>query len=201
MPKTQKVFFLGLVLILMLPAASAWSRETVVVAAQAGECMLSVEADEEWHTLRLRAHHPDYKGCKISKNDMILILAAAFAKTEPPMLKGEYRSLFIGRLIDYPWLSHYLANAAYQYPGWSKKQGKPKTRTEGINNFVARVLFNETLLMPIQAELAKQGYRIAGVTVEKVLVGSFRELPFYQGKIAAGLVPYDAMVWFRLQKN
>jgi len=199
MPKMQKMVSTGIILIFLLSSVCAWSRETAVIAAQSGECTLRVVADDEWHTLRLRAHHPKYKGCNVSEDDMISILAAAFSKTKPPMLKGEYASVFIGRLIDYPWLSHYLANAAYRDSEWSLKKGKP--RTMGINNFVSRVLFNQSLVRPLQTELAKHGYRIAGVSVEKVLVGGFRELPFYQGKIAAGWVPYDAMVWFLLQKN
>lgn len=191
--------FTGLMMAFLLLAASAWSRETTVVAAQSGECTLSVEADDVWHTLRLRAHHPKYKGCNISEDDIISILAAAFSKTGPPALKSDYSSLFIGRLIDYPWLSHYLANTACHDSAWSVKKGKP--RMMDVNRYVTRVLFNKTLLMPIQTELTKHGYRIAGVTVEKVLVGSFRELPFYQGKIARGSIPYDAQVWLRLQKN
>jgi len=199
MQKIQKMIFTGLMMAFLLLAASAWSRETTVVAAQSGECTLSVEADDEWHTLRLRAHHPKYKGCNISVDEIISILAAAFSKTEPPTLKGDYSSLSVGRLIDYPWLSHYLANTAYRDSAWSVKKGKP--RTMDVNHYVARVLFNKKVLLPIQTELAKHGYRIAGVTVEKVLVGGFRELPFYPGKIAGGSIPYDAQIWLQLQKN
>jgi hypothetical protein len=37
--------------------------------------------------------------------------------------------------------------------------------------------------------------------VEKVLVGGLREVPLYQGAMKPGLVPYDAIVWLRLEKN
>jgi hypothetical protein len=53
----------------------------------------------------------------------------------------------------------------------------------------------------IEGPLARGGYRILGVTVEKVLVGGFREVPLYQGKMHPGKVPYDAQVWFRLSKE
>ncbi len=36
--------------------------------------------------------------------------------------------------------------------------------------------------------------------VEKVLVGTVRDLTFYEGDPFTGRVPYDAMVWFKLEK-
>jgi hypothetical protein len=48
---------------------------------------------------------------------------------------------------------------------------------------------------------AQGGYRIICVSVEKVLVGGFGEVPHYRGEMAPGLVPYDAMVWFRFEKD
>ena len=72
----------------------------------------------------------------------------------------------------------------------------------GFNNYVAHILFNQKLLASIQTTLAKAGYRIIGVTVEKVLVGGFRDVPLYhRGDHVRGSVPYDAQVWFGLQKN
>jgi hypothetical protein len=185
--------------IFLLSSASAWSRESLVITVPSGECSLSVEADNEWHTLRLRAHHPRYERCEIAQEDMISALVAAFSKTEPPALTGEYSSLFLGRLIDYPWLAHTLATAAYRDPGWNAKKGKP--RALEINHYVARVLHNPEWLAPIENVMARHGYRISGVSVEKVLVGGFRDQPFYQGKTRAGLIPFDAQVWLRLRKN
>ena len=59
------------------------------------------------------------------------------------------------------------------------------------------MLFRKELMAEIETALEKGGYRIVGVTVEKVLVGGFREIPFYQGKALSGRVPYDAQVWLR----
>ncbi|MGZ8144272.1 MAG: hypothetical protein ACXW0L_07080, partial [Methylosarcina sp.] len=70
-----------------------------------------------------------------------------------------------------------------------------------INHYVARVLHNPELLAPIENVMARHGYRISGVSVEKVLVGDFRDLPFYEGKTHAGSIPFDAQVWLRLRKN
>ena len=71
----------------------------------------------------------------------------------------------------------------------------------GINKYVSRLLFAKDLIEPIEAVLVKGNYKIVGVTVEKVLVGSFREIPLYQGVAFTGKVPYDAQVWLRLERN
>lgn len=193
-----KTILFGLILLLTLPSRNAWPGDAVIVSVPAGECTVSVEANDEWHTLRLRAHHPDYKGCHIAEDGMIKPLEAAFLKTEFPALKGDYSSLSIGRLIDYPWLSQYLADTAYSDHGWNSKKGKPVGM--GFNNYVAHILFNLKLLESLQTTLAKAGYRIVGVSVEKVLVGGFHDVPLYRGDHVRGSVPYDAQIWFRLQK-
>jgi len=192
-------YILGFILFFSLSGTIASSQDLVIVSSKAGECDLTVESNEKWHTLRLRAHHPKYKGCHIDKNSMLLVLNAAFLKTDSPKLDGQYSSLFIGRLIDYPWLSQYLATTAYRDHGWDSKKGKPVAID--INKYVSQVLFRKELIAQIEPAFAKGGYRVVGVTVEKVLVGGFSEVPLYQGKMFSGKVPYDAQVWFRLEKN
>jgi hypothetical protein len=42
---------------------------------------------------------------------------------------------------------------------------------------------------------------VISTTVEKVLVGGFGDVPLWQGKMAPAKLPYDAMVWFRLERK
>ncbi len=192
-------YLLGLILVFSLSGTIASSQEVVIVSSKAGECDLTVESNEKWHTLRLRAHHPKYKGCHIDKDAMVSVLSAAFSKNDSLKREGSYSSLSIGRMIDYPWLSQYLATTAYRDRGWDSKKGKPAVMD--INKYVSRVLFRKELMVQIETVFEKGGYRVVGVTVEKVLVGGFREVPFYQEKMHPGRVPYDAQVWFRLERN
>jgi hypothetical protein len=130
---------------------------------------------------------------------MVSILDEAFLKKDSPKPEGTYSSLSIGRLIDFPWLSQYLATTANRDRGWDSKKGKPVAMD--INKYVSQLLFGRELIEQIEAPFTKGGYRIVSVSVEKVLVGGFREVPLYQGKMSSGKVPYDAQVWFRLEKN
>jgi len=192
-------YLLGFILVFSLSNTIASSQDQVIVSSKAGECDLSLESNEKWHTLRLRAHHPEYRGCHIDKDSMLFVLNAAFLKTEPPQLEDSYSSLPLGRLIDYPWLSQYLATTAYRDRGWDSKKGKPVAMD--INKYVSQLLFRKELMAQIETVFEKGGYRIVAVAVEKVLVGGFRDVSFYQGEMHPGQVPYDAQVWFRLEKN
>ena len=199
MTNRGSAYAIGFMLVFSLYSAIAASQENVIVSLNVGECSLAVESNDKWHTLRLRAHHPQYKGCQIDRDAMVSALSAAFLKTELPRLEGNYSSLFIGRLIDYPWLSQSLATTAYRDRGWDSKKGKPAVMD--INKYVSQLLFRNELMAHIGMVFERGGYRVAGVTVEKVLVGGFREVPFYQGEMHPGRVPYDAQVWFRLERK
>ena len=189
---------LGFLLVFSLSGTIASSQDQVIVSLKAGECSLSLESNEKWHTLRLRAHHPEYKGCHIDEDSILSVLSAAFLKTESPKLEGSYSSLSLGRMIDYPWLSQYLATTAYRDRAWDSKKGKPIAM--GINTYVSQLLFKKELMGRMETVFEENGYKVVGVTVEKVLVGDFREVPFYQGEMYPGQVPYDAQIWFRLEK-
>jgi response regulator RpfG family c-di-GMP phosphodiesterase len=79
---------------------------------------------------------------------MFLALSTALLKTESPKLEGSYSSLSIGRLIDYPWLSQYLAVTAYSDDRWDSKRGKPVAM--GINQYVSKVLSTKELMTQIE---------------------------------------------------
>lgn len=190
---------LGLMLIISLFVTVASSQDVVIVSLKTGECQLTVESNNKWHTLRLRAHHPKYEGCPITRDEMVSALDQAFLKTDSPKLEATYSSLSLGRLIDYPWMSQYLATTAYHDREWDSKRGKPAAMD--INKYVSQLLFKKELITQIEEPFAKGGYRIIGVTVEKVLVGGFREVPLFQGTPFPGKVPYDAQAWLRLHKN
>lgn len=190
---------LRLISIFLLFPTIVWSQETVIAATDVGECELRVEVNDQWHTLRLRAFHPRSAGCDIGRESMLPILDEAFSKILSPQLERSYESLSLGRLVDYPWICQYLANTALTDGGWDSRKGKPVAMD--INKYVSSLLFRKELLAEITAVLAKNGYSVTGVSVEKVLVGSFHDVPLYQGKMFRGRVPFDAQVWLRLEKD
>lgn len=196
-PIFQKIIGLLLTFSALIP--NAMGQDQVLVSSQAGACQLTVESNLKWHTLRLRAHHPQYQDCKIEKSLMLSAIRSAFVILDPSNPAQGYSSLFIGRLIDFPWLSQYLAISAQKDPVWDSRQGK--ARAQDLNRYVSKILSRGDILAEIEGVTAPGGYRIVGVSVEKVLVGGFREVPLYQEEMATGRFPYDAQVWFRLEKK
>jgi hypothetical protein len=196
--RTTFPYLLQLAFVFSMVPGAALSEDTVVYSVNAGKCWLSVEANDAWHTLRLRVH-PEYPDCHIEKEAMLSALRAAFSGAGSSKLGGTYSSLYIGRLIDYPWVSQYLASTAHRDTAWDARRGKP--RSGDINAYVAKLLSRKELTAPIEETFAGAGYRVISATVEKVLVGGFRDVSLYQGKQTPAMVPYDAQVWFRLEKR
>jgi hypothetical protein len=188
----------ALAAVLALPATGISYQERLILSVEEGRCSLRVEADDEARILRLRVH-PSYPKCYATKESMQKALKAVFSKTDPPKLEGIYTSLFLGRLIDYPWLCEYLVASAYKDPRWDKNKGKPVSMD--INKYVSTILSSKEVTAQFEDAFGDKGYRIKAVSVEKVLVGGFRDVPLHQGEMAPGKVPFDAMIWFRLEKE
>ncbi len=183
--------------LLFLAIVPATAGEAVIAFVPSGECTLSLEASENWPALRLRAVHPDHRPCFIDKASVIRVLSQAFAKPHPEVVSRLFTSLAIGRLIAYPWLVQFLALRAAYDPGWDAVAGKPLK--VHINRYVADVLSSPEIVMEIETPLREQRYRITGVSVEKVLVGGFENVPQLEGPRPKGKIPFDAQVWFRLE--
>jgi len=66
------------------------SQEAGDRVIESGECDLRVESIEKEHILRLRAHHPKYRGCRIDRNSMMSVLTAAFLKKDSPKIEGVF---------------------------------------------------------------------------------------------------------------
>ena len=189
---------LGLVMSLLLITSASSYRERLIFSSEVGSCSLSVEADDESKTIRLRVRQ-GVQGCHIDKETMLETLKVAFSKTEPPKPESVYSSLYLGRIVDYPWLSQHLAITASKDPAWDMKRGKPANID--LYKYVNNLLSQKAVAGEIDKALEASGYRVIAATVEKVLVGSFRDVPVYEGKIVPGKVPFDAMVWFMLKKE
>ena len=184
---------------LLAAAPAAAYQRRVIHAIRDGQCLYEIEVDDTSHTLRLRVG-PEGRRCPIDKPAMIAVLRAALAKTDPAPSQGAaYTSLFIGRLIDYPWLSRYLAATAYRDPAWNPKRGRP--RALDINRYVADILSGKETIGVMQAAFEASGYRVVCASVEKVLVGEWRDISEDSTAGKPAKVPFDAMVWFRLAKE
>ena len=184
-------------LLLALPTVCTAYQPRMVLSVEEGDCSLRVEADDQSRMLRIRIH-PEYPRCHATKESVQRLLKAVFSSTASP-LQGVYTSLYLGRLIDYPWLCEHLALTAYNDPRWDKKKGKPVSMD--LHRYVSSVLSTREVLSQFEEAFGDSGYTLRAASVEKVLVGRLGDVPLYRGDVKPGKVPYDAMVWFRLEKR
>jgi hypothetical protein len=182
----------------------AWSataqayQERLILAVTEGNCSLRLEADDQAQTLRLRLL-PESPKCHFTQTTMQRILKAVFSKKDPPKLEGVNTSLFLGRLVAYPWLSEQLALSASTDPRWDKEKGRPLSLN--INAYVKERLSKEEVTDQFDQTFGESGYRVVAVAVEKVLVGRRGDVPVHAGTKFPGKVPYDAMVWLVLGRR
>jgi len=194
--RMSALFGCAFALILVFPALCTAYQQRLILSMEEGTCSLRVEADDQARMLRLRVH-PDTPACHATKESVQTILRAVFS--DPQKLQGVYTSLYLGRLVDYPWLCEYLAVTAYNDPRWDRKKGKPVSMN--LYKYVPAILSNRDVTAPFEEAFGDSGYTIKAAIVEKVLVGRFRDVPLYRGKDLPGKVPFDAMVWFKLEKR
>jgi len=149
-------------------------------AFQAPECLVSFERHEAASlTLRLRP------ACRLgyrSTHDAVRTLLAQEGGTRE-------LSLAFGRIERYSWLSSLLARQASSSRRWDLAAGRPYDGHE--NAYVAAALRG----MPEFTALFDR-WRVAGVSVEKVLLKAASELPLPSGAPIApdSKLPYDAVL-------
>lgn len=189
---------LGLAALLALPfAVPAFADDVVLATRPVGECTLRVEVrPQEPHVLHVRAFDPLHRGCQIDPESLAAVLRNALSGPQALPSDARHRSLFLGRLIDYPWLSAYVARAASADRNWNARLGRPSRG--GVNSYVAGLLSRPDATDAFRPTLEGAGYRITGASVEKVLVLPGREIPGLASERLQGRLPFDALTWFHL---
>lgn len=157
-------------------------------------CLPYIQEQTAWRSATFRPHTDAFRPCPVAE-DTYRRVVGEWLRLRPPA--GEPpNSLGLGRLVDYPWLSRHLAQASLKRRDWNARTGR--ARGSDINRVVADILSAPEPLARLQQAFAGSGYTVVAVTVEKVLVGPAREVLGEPG-LSRARVPYDAMIWLRLE--
>ena len=159
-------------------------------------CKPVISADKDRNVIFVRPHENAFRICTLTQS-RLQGLISGFLK-EPENQQADFRSIYIGRLVDHPWLSHYLAVHALAHAGWDRDKGQP--RSGYINQLVRDILSAPELISQIQEPFAGSGYTVSGASVEKVLVTKANEIDWLDIHEPV-LVPYDALTHFILKKS
>lgn len=195
---SARILLAGILVAARFAPALAY-QERVLVSVTEGNCTLRVETDDQSRTLRLRVL-PGAPACAFTAATVHSVLGTALAQANQERPGEVFPSLFLGRLVDYPWISLALATFAATDSRWDRRKGQPIIGHS--NGYVRAVLARRGMLAPIDQVLAANGYRVRAVEVEKVLVARCRELGSRDtGLHCPGRVPFDALVWLVLAKG
>jgi len=154
-----------------------------------GACVVILEDDPAGETLAVRSRGSNGAGCPLAADVLLGFLGRAAAALPAGTL--PYRSLFLGRLVDHPWLGRFLAEQALADAAWAAAQGRP--RTGGNNAYAAAVLARSGLVALVDAAFRPAGYRAGPPSVEKVLVSAAGAPGVPAWVPGGGRLPFDGL--------
>ena len=184
--------------LLLLAARAHADTEIPLFTAQREACDINATATSEWRTIifRIAPHQGARRTCVATQADTVGLITLAFATLAIKEMDTEgatYRSIFLGRLIDYEWLSRQLSKGAEADADWSAATGKAKDG-ERAEAYVQRSLDVPSVLDPLGDALKPYGYRAGGFSCEKAMVSGPDTKPFQPAWVAADKrLPFDAL--------
>lgn len=184
--------------LLLFAAPSRADTEIPLYSVKRGTCDIDATATTEWRTIiiRIRPHQGPASACVATQDDTVGLMGLTFATLALKNMDAEgrsYRSIFLGRLIDYAWLSGHLTAYAASDADWSATTGKTKSG-ERAEAYIQRALAVRPILDPIDATLRPYGYRARGFSCEKAMVSGPDTKPFQPAWVAADKrLPFDAL--------
>jgi hypothetical protein len=154
-------------------------------------CDIKVDFEPREHMLHVRVPESAGTKCGVEPEKV------AAALDESLSGRDDLQSIFLGRLVDYPWLSKKLVERAIKFDYiWDAAKGHERSGND--NAFVSFALFVTGLydigpqIEPFETTLGSNGYIVEGVSAEKVMTKSI------DGH--AGRFPFDALVHLSIKK-
>jgi hypothetical protein len=173
--------------------------------AAAETCAPFIEEHPAWASASFRPHTTAFEACSVDEARYRQVIADWLQRRQQtsPSTAPDVTSLSLGRAVNFPWISRFIADAALQTPGWAGRMARTKI---GERDKLARpVLHDPALLQRLAAPFADSCYAVIGLSYEKVLFGradKYASPPVSSAAsnpaTAAVKVPYDAQLWLGL---
>lgn len=172
-----------ILIFLFMTSAVMSSVQAADPAAKCAVDLQVLEKSDQFLSIKLR------NACGLGKPQVQSALAGlrrdAFAQGGAPRMLRTY----LGRAVDYPWVSLAMGKAALNSKEWDSVAGK--TRRRAINSYVAALLGVSGALDDLLP-----GWSLQSISVEKVLVQPATKIAgLATSPKDKSLLPYDAMLW------
>ncbi|CAG1021287.1 hypothetical protein MTYM_00896 [Methylococcales bacterium] len=121
-----------------------------------------------------------------------------------PAKTPDIRSIYLGRLMNYPQWSTALAQAAAKSPAWNSRKGRPMKTGENDNRRVTLLLNGPAYPQELKPVFSRYQLLPCIAEVEKVLVYKAKDIFTDDSAPSKSIpanarLPVDAQVWLRLQ--
>ena len=176
-----------------VPASIAVFLLSLSLADAASACTPTIQERASESTASLRPHTSAFERCTIDEATYRKVVAEWIRAR--PADSASISSLSLGRAVDYPWLSQFVADSALASPQWRKRIAK--ARGVERDKLAAAILSDPALRKRLDAPFEGTRYRVSQVTFEKILFGRADEHTSDK-KGGSTIVPFDAQIWLRL---
>jgi hypothetical protein len=176
-----------------------WAGMVWVNHAAADACAPFIEEHPAWASASFRPHDSAFESCSVDEARYRRVITDWLQQR--PATRPDVTTLALGRAVNFPWISRFLADAALRNPDWAV--GVARTRIGERDQLARPVLHDPALLQRLAAPFAGSRHAVIGLSYEKVLFGradihaSPPASPL-TSQAAAVMVPYDAQLWLRL---
>lgn len=155
---------------------------------QGHQCLPIIESSPSATTFGLQV---PTSGCTIDEESYRRSIQKWVSERNAALLEGVY----LGRAINYPWISQYLARAAIQSKEWDLTTGT--SRNIHLYHLIESFLIDEEFRRRLDAPFVGTPYTVNRVSIEKVLIDDASNV-LKQYEHGVGKVPYDALLWVEL---
>lgn len=164
----------------------------LLVATRVTVFACSPYIEEHETTPAFRANTNAYEACPVSEETYNRIIREWLCARQQ---RSQITSIYLGRAVDYPWISRQIADNALVLirKNGSVTKMTPKQRSD----LESSAIKDAALLTRLATSFAGSSFNVTGISFEKVLYGKATDCSSQKdaGKM---LVPYDAMLWIRL---
>jgi hypothetical protein len=168
----------------------------LAVARADDVCAPRVEENRQWQSASFRPHSDAFRRCPVAEETYRRVVGEWLAQRDDPA--EPVKSLSLGRLVDHPWLSGYLAEAAQGSAEWDARRGRARSGND--NALVGTLLSRPEILQRLRQPFEGSGFSVTRVSVEKVLSGGPGGVAVKRGERAPRL-PFDAQTWLVLERR
>ena len=167
-----------------------WSQACSPILSTDWDPELGNIQDISSQTFRIRQPSEDCRFTEEQYQAVIKDWAKKRGKDASPL-----QGFFLGRIVNYPWITEHLVQSALQSSQWDINTGRATTGDS--YSLVESFLLQEPFKQRLERPLEQHAVEISTVNIEKLII----DVPEQEAENTAGKVPVDALLYITLREK